>query len=93
VETCARYTGTKMQQGPEMTGSRFVVFLLAVGALAVTALLAMPVERYDALSWGDMASSARAADRMPVTAPLTPPVIGRTAESGEHAAVPRLWLR
>jgi hypothetical protein len=76
-----------------MTGSRFVVFLLVAGAVAVTALLAMPVESYDALGWGDVAGSAQAADPTPVTAPLIPPTAARTAESAEHAGVPRLWLR
>ena len=93
METCTRYTGIQASQGSKMTGSRFIVFLLAAGALAVAALLAMPVESYDALGWGDVAGSAQAADpTLPVTAPLTPPT-AHTAESAEHAAVPRLWLR
>ena len=91
METCTRYTGIQASQGSKMTGSRFIVFLLAAGLLAVAAL-AMPVESYDALGSGDVAALAQAAAPMPVTAPLTPPT-ARTAESAEHAAVPRLWLR
>jgi len=73
-----------------MTGNRFIVFLLAVGALAVAALLVMPVERYEALGWGDVAGSAQAD---PMVAPVTPPPPARTADSAEHGALPRLWLR
>ena len=73
-----------------MTGNRFVVFLLAVGALAAAALLAMPVEQYDALGWSDVASPAQAD---PMLAPVAPPPAARTADTAEHGDLPRLWLR
>jgi len=75
-----------------MTGHRFIVFLLAVGALAAAALMVMPVESYDALGWGDMAGPAQAADPTPLPAALPQPA-AQKAESGEHADMPRLWLR
>jgi hypothetical protein len=74
-----------------MTGNRFIMFLLAAGALAAAALLAMPVERYDALGWGDVAGPAEAAPMLAPVAP--PPPAARTADSAEHGALPRLWLR
>jgi hypothetical protein len=75
-----------------MTGNRFIIFLLAAGALAAAALMAMPVESYDALGWGDMAGPAQAADpTVPAAAPQPP--AAHTAESGDHAEMPRLWLR
>ena len=74
-----------------MTGNRFIVFLLALGALAAAALMVMPVEQYDALGWGDVASRAQAD---PMLAPVAPqPPAARTAESAEHGDLPRLWLR
>jgi len=82
-----------------MTGHRFIVFLLAVGALAAAALMVMPVESYDALGWGDMAGPAQAADpALPAAAPTLPAAApqqpaAHTVESGDHAEMPRLWLR
>jgi len=74
-----------------MTGNRFIVFLLAAGALAAAALLAMPVEQYDALGWGHVAGPAQAD---PMLAPVAPqPPGARTADSADHGALPRLWLR
>jgi len=74
-----------------MTGNRFIVFLLAAGALAAAALLAMPVEQYDALGWGHVAGPAQAD---PMLAPVAPQPAARTADSADHdGALPRLWLR
>lgn len=69
-----------------MTGSRLFALILAACALA--ALMAIPVESYESLSFGSSPSTAAAEDeRLP-----PPPPRSATADSSEHA-VPRLWLR
>jgi hypothetical protein len=70
-----------------MTGFRLLVFFLVACALA--ALMAIPVESYEALGSGSTASiPAPPEERLP-----PPPAPGSvTADSSEHA-VPRLWLR
>jgi hypothetical protein len=76
-----------------MTGSRLVALLLAACALAATALMAIPVESFEALGSGYLArSSAPAPD--PKLAPVAPhDQASRSADPADHAAVPRLWLR
>ena len=69
-----------------MNGSRLFALILAVCALA--ALMAIPVESYEALGFGSTPSTATAQDeKLP-----PPPPRSTTADSSEHA-VPRLWLR
>ena len=71
-----------------MTGSRLVAFLLAACALAASALLAIPVESFDALgSRSTPAATTSVPDERPV-----PPARSTTADSTDHT-VPRLWLR
>ena len=69
-----------------MNGSRLFALILAACALA--ALMAIPVESYEAIGFGSTTSTATAEDeRLP-----PPPPRSSTADSSEHA-VPRLWLR
>lgn len=76
-----------------MTGSRLVAFLLAACALAATALMAIPVESFQALSSGSVASNPAPAPD-PKLAPVPPhDQVSKPADSADHAAVPRLWLR
>jgi hypothetical protein len=76
-----------------MTGSRLVAFLLAACALAATALMAIPVESFQTLGSGSVASNPAPAPD-PKLAPVPPPdQLSKSAESADHAAVPRLRLR
>ena len=75
-----------------MTGSRLLAFLLAVCALAASALMAIPVESFEALGSGYTASiSAPGPDAMLAVVPPHGPAA--PSESADHAGVPRLWLR
>jgi hypothetical protein len=75
-----------------MTGSRLVAFLLAACALAATALMAIPVESFQTLGSGYVASNPAPAPDPKLAVP-PPDQVSRPAESPDHAAVPRLWLR
>jgi hypothetical protein len=64
------------------------LFALILAACALAALMAIPVESYEAIGFGSSASTAATQDeRLP-----SPPPRSATADSSEHA-VPRLWLR
>jgi hypothetical protein len=68
--------------------SRTRLFALIVVACALAALMAIPVEHYEALGFGSTPSSAPAQDEMLPP----PPPRSTTADSSEHTE-PRLWLR
>jgi hypothetical protein len=72
-----------------MTGSRILAFLVLVCALAVSALMAIPVENFEAIGSRHTAPPPAASDATFVLQSQKP----RTAESADHTTVPRLWLR
>lgn len=70
-----------------MTASRLAAFILAACALAATALLAIPVESFEALGSRPTAATTTVPDERPALPPRS-----STADSADHT-VPRLWLR